>query len=316
VTGADDMDVDVELEADSPTFVQVPNGLVDAGASPMALATYVQLRRFASWNTGRVHFSLQVLAHRMGLKQARSVRPYVEELERLGYLTVREQHGENGARLRNLYVVRLTPLRSTAPAPCAPPHHPPAVDRTASTDDLGTDDLGTKSAPAALIPAPDDVVADEWRRLREADGHRPGTVTAATRKSLQLLIRNVGVDRVLQVVGWMHAEGRGRWWLDTRGLTLGQLRKSWASLDAQCPPDWERTLSQDELDARAHAAVLQHAGITDAEWAALDSVARQEVRWAAEDAQRERALREAGYLPATAGATSVDDWDPSEPWSA
>lgn len=299
----------MELEAEAPTFVQVPNALVDAGASPMALAAYVHLRRFAAWSTSRVEYSQRVLAERLGLKQARSVKPYLEELQALGFLTVRQQHGENGRQLRNVYVVRLNPVRSrtaggvrsSAGGGCAAAQGGGAVERTPSTDDLGTDDLGTKAAPAALLPAADDQVSQEWSRLREQDGHKPGALAAPARKALQALLRDgVDVERVLQVIRWLHVDGR--WWLETRRLTLVQLRKHWATLDAQCPVDWRQQVPLDQWHAQQDAALAQDRErraaaaraayrLTQQEWDALSADDRED-------------------LLAVADAPTVEDWTP------
>lgn len=299
-----DADLDLmDVEAEAPNFVQVPNALVDAGASPMALAAYVHLRRFASWSTGRVSFSQKVLAERMGYRKRQSVMPYLEELVSLGFLTVREQRGDSGQRLRNVYVVRLTPVRSSGQGLSVPADRGSALQRTACTDDLGTDDLGTKAAPAALLPSPDDQISQEWSRLREQDGHKPGALAAPARKALQSLLRDgVSVDRVLQVIRWLHVDGR--WWLDTRRLTLGQLRKHWATLDAQCPVDWQEQVPLDQWHAQQDAALAQDRErraaaaraayrLTQQEWDALSADDRED-------------------LLAVAHAPSVEDWEPEQ----
>lgn len=143
-------EIDVEVENEEVPFVMVPNGLVDANPSPQALAAYLHLRRRANWSSGRVDYSLAVLAKELGYAKRDSAKPYVDELVELGFLTVEERHGEGGARLRNRYVVRLTPTRSSGQPLPAPAGRPSPAQRVASTDPLVADPL-VHSEPSGLF---------------------------------------------------------------------------------------------------------------------------------------------------------------------
>jgi hypothetical protein len=303
---------------DTTGYAVIPRWLQrDPAVTIYAKAVYVALSSRADEH-GVCWPSHAVIAEESSMG-VRKVADALQELRDLGAVTWEQQVSGRSGQQSNRYQVHAHRAGAqqvgglhdvqTPSAPHADPGSAPRADERTPENDH------QRTTAAALLPADDEVVAAEWSRLQEADGRAPGKPSGPARKSLQQLLRDgVPVERVLQVVGWLHVDGR--WWLDVcrTPVTLGSLRKRWASLDAQCPPDWARQLTQDELDAQAHAAVLEHAGITDAEWAAMDAVARQELRWAAEDAARERALRDAGYAP-TAAPASLDDWDPSEPWA-
>jgi hypothetical protein len=115
-TGEADADV-FELEAGRASpFSMLPDWVALSGIPAKAQALYWQLAMHLNQRRGDrvVYPSRQSLAHRLGMKQARSVDRYLTDLIRIGAIDKRTTRIAGGMRARNRYVLHQAP----------PPDHP------------------------------------------------------------------------------------------------------------------------------------------------------------------------------------------------
>ncbi|MFC3986654.1 hypothetical protein [Streptosporangium jomthongense] len=93
-------------------FFQVPTWLLFVGATPQARALYDILVAHLNLNNDgdpTVNPSRETLAELMGMAQARSVDPYINELEKLGAVDVVRHKPVGKLRARNTYIVHHEP---------------------------------------------------------------------------------------------------------------------------------------------------------------------------------------------------------------
>lgn len=148
------------VRSDIGSFSIVPHWLVDAGASPQAIALFVILGSYADNDTGECWPSRATLAARLGQSRD-SVDRRLKELRALGAVEWQQRKDEAGQR-SNLYTLHLTtPCRSDTAPGNAETRHGGGVPVRHRTRPNTTRPKGTGSSSLVSVHELDQMIAEE-----------------------------------------------------------------------------------------------------------------------------------------------------------
>lgn len=243
-------------------FRTVPDWVLESDISDGALRLYMVMLKFADNGTGQAYPGRRLLSQRTG-KSLKSVDRYIDELERVGAVTVeaRWKEGRENERASNLYHLHHTQgvassmsnVASRASPPSPHGRRPPlptsdAVTRTNELEPFNSSSEAASAPPDLETRRDVEGLCQRLADLIEANGSKRPTITKSWKDAARLMLDrdNRPIEEIERVMCWSQQDEFWKANIMSMPKLRGQFDKLRLRAQSAQTPNRFRTVGEEE----------------------------------------------------------------------